>query len=58
MLEDPNRFARIFKNLSDEKAPGPDDNPNEMLKWLPEQGLDMLHASLSNCIAPGPHLNS
>ena len=45
MLEDPNTFARIIRNLSDEKAPGPDGIPNEVLKWLPEQGLDMLHAS-------------
>ena len=44
MLEDPNRFARIIRNLSDKKAPGPDGIPNEVLKWLPEQGLDMLHA--------------
>ena len=46
MMSDPNRFARIVRNLSDKKAPGPDGIPNEILKWLPDQGLDVLHGSL------------
>ena len=46
LMSDPNRFARIIRNLSDKKAPGPDGIPNEVLKWLPDQGLDVLHSSL------------
>ena len=45
MLQDVNRFARLVRGLSENKAPGLDEVPNEILKWLPDGVLAEFHAT-------------
>ena len=44
MLQDVNSFARLVRGLSENKAPGLEEVPNEILKWLPDGVLADFHA--------------
>ena len=46
MMSDRARFDQHVKHLANGKAPGPDEVPNEVLKYLPEDMLYCLHAMI------------
>ena len=45
MMQDVNRFARLVRCLSENKAPGLDEVPDGILKWLPDGMLAEFHAA-------------
>ena len=43
MIADRSRFMKIVHRLANGKAPGPDEVPNEVLKYMSEEMLECLH---------------